>query len=128
VRVVGEPHRRLVQAALTLDPDVRRAVDHDLRHGVVGEQPLERAVAEDVVRDLDDQPLAVVARDRGLGAEPAADVRDDPVAQLVLVQALLEDLRPQVRDHLHVHRVLEVGERLLLLAHLLALVRAQPLV
>ena len=63
VRVVVEAHRRLVEAALALDPDVARAVDHDLRDRVVGEQALERPVAEDVVGDLLGEPLAVVARE-----------------------------------------------------------------
>ena len=33
---------------------------------LVGEQPLERTVAEDVVGDLVDEPLAIVARDARL--------------------------------------------------------------
>ena len=52
---VGESSvkRTVVQeAALALDPDLARAVDHDLRDGVVGKEALERPVAKDVVGDL----------------------------------------------------------------------------
>ena len=55
-----------IEPPLALDPDVERAVDHDLGDGVVGEQALERAVPEDVVGDLGGEPVAVVARDAGL--------------------------------------------------------------
>ena len=60
-----------LQPAAALDPDVVRAVDHDLGHGVVGQQPLERPVAEDVVGDLADQPLAVGAGQAALELELA---------------------------------------------------------
>ena len=52
VRRVGEGQCGLRQQAGPLDPDVLRTVDHDLRHRRVGEQALERPVAEDVVGDL----------------------------------------------------------------------------
>ena len=67
VRLVVEPDGRLVELALALDPDLAGAVDHDLRDRVVGEQALERPVAEDVVGDLLAETLAVVARQRRLG-------------------------------------------------------------
>ena len=47
----------LRQLAAALDVDPARAVDHDLGHGLVAQERLERAVAEDVVGDLE--------RDRG---------------------------------------------------------------
>ena len=60
---------------------VVRPVDHDLGDRVVGEQPLERPVAEDVVGDLGGEPLAVVAREARLLAELPLDVGDDALAQ-----------------------------------------------
>ena len=60
VRVVAEPHRRLEQTALTLDPDIERAVDHDLRHALVREEPLERSMSEDVVRDRRGDHFSIV--------------------------------------------------------------------
>ena len=81
VEVVDEAHRGLVEAALTLDPDLAGAVDHDLRDRVVAEQPLERPVAEDVVGDLVRQTLAVVARDPGLAGEVPFDVGRHAVTQ-----------------------------------------------
>ena len=66
MRVVREPHRRLVQAARTLDPDVGGPVDHDLGHGLVREQAFERPMAEDVVGQLVDESLPVLPRDPGL--------------------------------------------------------------
>ena len=82
VRLVREADVALVQLAVTLDPDVARPVDHDLRHGVVGQQPLERPVAERVVEDLVDQPLAVGQRQVLLLREPCADLRTHDLAQL----------------------------------------------
>ena len=87
VRLVVEADVRLVEAALALDPDVVRAVDHDLGHAVVGEQPLERAVAERVVGDLVGEALAVVARDARLLREVAPRVREHLLAQRRRVDA-----------------------------------------
>ena len=112
VRVVREAHRRLVQPALTLDPDLARPVDHDLRDGVVREEALERPVAEDVVGDLRREPLAVVSRDAGLAGEVAPDVGDHAVANADRVDCLAGQLRAELADHEHVDRVLQVGERL----------------
>ena len=113
VRVVAEANRRLVETALTLDPDLARAVDHDLRDRVVGEQALERSVAEDVVGDLVREPFPVVAGDARLAREMAADVGDDAIAHADEVDRLAGELRAELADHEHVDRVLEVGERLL---------------
>ena len=46
--------RVLLELAVALDEDPVEVVDHDLGHGVVAEQRLERPVAEDVVGDLAD--------------------------------------------------------------------------
>ena len=52
---------------------------------VVGEQPLERAVAEDVVGDLERDPLPVVARDARLLGKLVADIGENALAQVVRV-------------------------------------------
>ena len=52
VRVVDEGRVGALDLAVALDVDVVVAVDHDLGDGVVAQQRLERAVAEDVVGDL----------------------------------------------------------------------------
>ena len=111
VRVVVEADVRLVEPALALDPDVERAVDHDLRDAVVVEEPLERAVAEDVVRDLGLEAVAVVPRQPRLLHEPPPDVAGDAVSQRAGVDLDVEDLRPELRDDRHVDTVLQLAER-----------------
>ena len=79
---------------------------------VVGEQPLERPVAEDVVGDLEGEPLAVVARDAGLLRELVADVREHPLAEVRRVDGDVEELRPEVADDGEVDAVLDLRERI----------------
>ena len=83
VRLVREADGRLVELAAALDPDVVRAVAHDLGDRLVREQTLERPVAEDVVEDLRREPLAVLAGDAGLVVQKPAHVRGHAVAELV---------------------------------------------
>ena len=64
----------LGDASLALDPDVARAVGHDLRDRLVGKQPLDRAVAEDVIGHLSGDPLPVGPGDPGLPVELRGDV------------------------------------------------------
>ena len=101
------------EPAGALDPDVVRAVDHDLGHAVVGEQPLERAVAEDVVGDLERDPRPVVARDARFLGQLVADVGEDPLAQVVRIHVHVVDLRTEIPDHREVHTALDLGERIL---------------
>ena len=76
VRLVGEARASSAcSRPLALDPDVVRAVDHDLGDGLVREQALERPVPEDVVGDLADQALAIGARDRRSRARAARGCR-----------------------------------------------------
>ena len=112
VRVVVEAHGRLEQPALALDPDVPGAVDHDLRDRVVGEQALERAVAEDVVGDLLAEALAVVARERRLAGEMPSDVHHDALAQRGGVHRDVEQLGPELADHGQVDPRLQLCKRL----------------
>ena len=105
---------RLVQPARALDPDVERAVDHDLRDGVVGEQPLERAVAEDVVGDVLDQARSRSSREMpGLVAELVADVAERRARAASSGSMLtLKSCGPEVADHGEVNPVLQLRERI----------------
>src|SRR3546814_13296557 len=58
--LVGEVDRGDLELAVLLDVDRTGAVHHDLGDGVVGEQRLDRSVAEQVGRDDVDQSLALV--------------------------------------------------------------------
>jgi len=64
VRVVDEGRVGELDLAGALDVDPLAAVDHDLGHGVVAEERLERAVAEDVIGDLPDELATLIARQR----------------------------------------------------------------
>ena len=66
MRVVEEAAVRRVQLAVTLDVNSREVVHHDLSHGVISKERLERPVAEDVVGRLADQSVAVGCRKRRL--------------------------------------------------------------
>ena len=81
---------------------------------LVGEEPLERAVAEDVVGDLERDPLPVVARDPRLLGELVADVREHPLAERLRVHADVVELRPEVADDGEVDAALDLGERIVL--------------
>ena len=59
-----KPAPRALQLAGALDVDPVVRVDHDLGHGVVAQERLERAVAEDVVGDLADELPPLLARER----------------------------------------------------------------
>ena len=110
VRRVGERQRRLREQAVALDPDVLRAVDHDLRDRRIGEQPLERAVAEDVVGDLGRETLPVVAREPRLLRELVADLGLDALANSAAVLDV-EEPRPELADEREMDPVLQLGER-----------------
>ena len=112
VVLVVEAHRRLVQLAGALDPDVVGAVDHDLGDGVVLEQRLDRPVAERVVGDLLHQPVAVGDREPALLAEPVTDVGQHHRLQLGVVHALVVEPRTEVGDDRQVDPVLQLGERI----------------
>ena len=99
----------LREQAGTLDPDVLRAVDHDLRDRWIGEQPFERPVAEDVVRDLGREPLAVITREPRLLTELVADLGLDAVANRSAVFHV-EEARPELADEREMDPVLELGE------------------
>ena len=64
VRVVGERSLRPLDLAQPLDIDPVIGVDHDLGHGVVSQEVLERSVAQDVVGDLPDDLASLLTRER----------------------------------------------------------------
>ena len=99
----GEP-------AAALDPDVVGAVDHDLGHALVGEESLERTVAEDVVGDFERDPLPVVARDPRLLGQLVPDVCEHPLAEILRVHADVVELRAQVPDDREVDAALDLRE------------------
>ncbi len=104
---------RLVELALALDPDVVGPVDHDLADGVVCEQPLERTVPEDVIGQIGRQLVALGAREAGLLVQMPPDVGDHALAKRALVDADVEELRPEIADHEQVDAVLQLCERIL---------------
>jgi hypothetical protein len=113
VRVVVEPHVRLVEAALALDPDVVGAVDHDLGHAVVCEEPLERAVAERVVGDLVREAARGRSRERPVSGMRCwrMSVRTRSRSGL-RVHRDVEELRAELADHRQVDAILQLGERI----------------
>ncbi len=84
-----ERHIRKLELALPLDIDPERAVHHDLGHGVVVEERLDRPEAEDLVDDLLEHPLTL-------------DARDD---RAVLVDEPVEHVLDLGADSLHVREV-----------------------
>ena len=74
LRLVGEGDVGALDPAVALDVDLVGAVDHDLGHGVVGQQRLEHAEADRLVDDAADQPRALRGREhRSLARDHAAD-------------------------------------------------------
>ena len=113
VRVVDELGVRDRQLAAALDVDLVRAVDHQLGHGLVAQERLERAVAEDVVGDLAGDLRALLARQRRLvDGERLRHGLAHALGQLAVVAAgVREQARPEARDDLVVDARLELGER-----------------
>ena len=90
-------------------------VDHDLGHGVVGQERLDRAVAQDVVGDLAHQPRPVTGRQRGAGF---GQRRVDRALHL-LVQLLLDDFTlvqgsAELANSLGLSQRLDFGKRIVL--------------
>ena len=85
LRLVGERDVGALDPAVALDVDLVGAVDHDLGHGVVGQQRLEHAEADRLVDDAADQPRALGGReDRPLARDHPADDALQPRAPLLL--------------------------------------------
>ena len=86
-----------------------RSVDHDLRDGRIRQQPLERPVAEDVVRDLGSQPFAVVPREACFLLELRPDLGLDPRTDGVGVRDI-EEPGAELAHQPEMDAVLQVGE------------------
>ena len=86
-------------------------VDHHLRDRVVGQERLDRPVAEDVRRDLAHQARAVGHRERraGLG-QRLVDGLLDVFAQLVLGHLALDQVLAQLAHRLALCGVLDLDE------------------
>ena len=110
MRIVVELHCGRVEPALTLDPDVMGTVDHDFGDAVVGEEALERPVAEGVVGDLGGDAVAIVAREPALLRQVAADVGEYAFLEDSRVGRDVEELRPEIADDAQVDGVLQRGE------------------
>src|SRR5205823_4644215 len=111
VCVVDEPHLRALDLAGALDVHLVVGVDHDLRDRVVAEERLERAVAEDVVRDLADDPPALFACQRcPVERELLRDGAEHPIRD-VAGRLALEQLGAELGDARVVDLRLQVGIR-----------------
>ena len=101
----------LVSRPLALEPDVERAVDHDLGDVVVAQVGLERAVAEDVVGDLLGDPLPVGRGQRAVaGGHHVGEHAADLGLELGLRQVGVVQLRAELVQQLVVDALLEVVE------------------
>ena len=95
---------------MTLHPDVVGAVDHDLGNAVVGEKPLERTVAENVVGDLQRDARSIVPGDTGLLRKLVANVREDALPQVIGIHVDVVELGSQVADDREVDPALQLCE------------------
>ena len=106
LRLVGERDVGALDPAGALDVDLVGAVDHDLGHGVVGQQRLQDAQADRLVDDAADQPRALGGGEHGpFARDHAPDDALQPRALLLLREDgdlvevdLLEQPVPVVAD------------------------------
>ncbi len=112
MRFVDEPHVAALELAVALDVDPVEAVDHHFGDGVVAEERLDRAVAENVVGQLADDLSALLPRQRSaIERELFRDGAIHLVGQVTRA-VLLEELRPKLGDALVVDAALEIGVRI----------------
>ena len=113
VLVVGELRVRGRDLAAALDEDRVVVVDHHLGDGVVAQEGLQRAVAEDVVRDLTGDLGALLPRQRRLVERERLRHRlAHALGELVVVARRVEQARPDARDDVVVDPGLELAERI----------------
>ena len=110
MRVVLESHRGRGELPVALDPDVEGTVDHDLRDVVIGEQPLQRPVAEDVICEVLGDLVALSPREAALLQEMTAYVGLHALTQNVGRNLEVEELHAELADDEHVDGVLQLGE------------------
>ena len=100
-----------LELALALQPDVERAVDHDLGDAVVAQVGLDRSVAEDVVGDLLGDPLPVHAGQRPVaGRHHVGQGVADHRLELGRGQVGVVQLGAQLDEQLLVDALLELVE------------------
>ena len=117
---VDDPHDVVVvlehdvgqfELARALDVDLARPVDHDLGDGLVAQQRLDRAEADDLVGDLLEHPHALgTGEGEALLVDDLAEDLLDLAADLDLVGQV--ELRVEVLDHPGLDPELDVPERL----------------
>ena len=99
VGLVDEAGVGALDATGPLDVDRLGPVHHDLGHLVVLEEPVDRAVAEDVVGDVLDELRLVGRRQRrALLGEGGVELLVHPPAEVVLRQALVVEDRTELVD------------------------------
>ena len=102
VALVGEPHRRALEAAAALDPDRRGPAHHHLLDRGIAEQRLERAEAE---RALGDPARELGARrfveHRGLAVDERADPPRQVLAAVGVRQQAVAQLGGQLVEFVH---------------------------
>ena len=111
VGLVDEAGRGLLDAAGPLDVDRVRAVDHDLGDLLVLEEPVDRAVAEDVVGDvLDELGLVGGRQRRPLLGQGRLQLLVHPAAEVVLGEPLVVEDRAELVDQVVVDLLAELVE------------------
>jgi hypothetical protein len=112
VRVVPELRADARQLSASLDEDVLRAVDEDVRDGRVAEQRLDGTKPRDLPDDLLDDLLALcLAERRRLLTKKLADRKPDLVVDFDFVLDLLQRLEIEPLDETVVQVDLELIDR-----------------
>ena len=100
-----------LDAAGALDVDRLGPVDHDFGDVVVLQQPVDRAVAEDVVGDVLDELRLVGGRERRpLLGQRGVELLVDPPAKVVLGQPLVVEDRTELVDQVVVDPLAQLVE------------------
>src|SRR5262245_28623716 len=111
VVVVLEDDVRELELAGPLDVDLARSVDHDFRDRLVAEEGLQRAEADDLVRDLLEHPDALgTGQGEAFLVDDLAEDLFDLTPDLDLVRQV--ELRVEVLDDPALDPELDVAERL----------------
>ena len=102
------------QLAVLFDVDHVWAVDHDLGDAGIVEQPLQRAVTENVVLDVADEPLPLLRGQRNLLLlDHMVQIRTDQRVQLALAQRGVVESAAQPLEQCCRGAVLELHERVI---------------
>jgi hypothetical protein len=118
VRVVDEGRLGGLDLAVPFDVDAVVVVDHDLGHGVVAQERLQRSVAEDVVGDLACDLPPLLAREwraveRELLGDDAEHLLGEVLGRTLIGLSGRIELRAELRDAGVVDAALQLGIRVL---------------